>query len=37
MINVNSFSILHSIASLVAVSLLELCLKGIKGGRRHAV
>lgn len=35
MINMNSFCILHSIASLVAISLLELCLNGIKGGRRH--
>lgn len=34
MINASSFSIPHSIAPLVAVSLLELCIKGIKGGKK---
>lgn len=37
MINVNSFFILRCIASPVAIPLLELCTKGIKGGRSHAV
>lgn len=38
MINVSSFPIQHSIASLVAVSLLELCIKRTERlGRGHAV
>lgn len=37
MINVNSFSILHSIASVVAIPLLQLRIKGIKGEIRHSV
>lgn len=34
MTNVNSFSILHCISPLVALSLLELYIRTAKGGRR---